>query len=386
MTSPTPGRHAATTLLLMLVTAATLHEAKAQEEDTRESKAQSSTAITGGAAAASERARQKRAEAKTKQAVPALFPGTTRVEPKAQGTVPGGKILKRLVERYDARDLAGVETELQALLALSPNAYEKSFAYQVAANAAADASNTAKAIDYFQKAIDADGLDNNGHFQVMYNLAVVQYQAAKPADALVTLDRYLRESKSEKTEELALKAGLLAELQRPTEAIAIYDTLLARNPADKKVLMNAVALYQQANQQAKANALLADGFARGLLTEPNEYRAVYVGLIMDGKIDAALKVIDAGLAKGAIKPSPELARDYAYMAQTAYSQQKVPFAIELFKRAAPMSSDGEIWMNLARVYSNEKRIADAKQAAREAVAKGLKKPEDANRILALPGK
>ena len=42
-------------------------------------------------------------------------------------------------------------------------------------------------------------------------------------------------------------------------------------------------------------------------------------------------------------------------------------------------------LNLARVLRNESRIAEAKAAAKEALAKGVKKPKDANAILALPG-
>lgn len=366
---------------------AAMAPAWAQEDAEIKERAKNSTAISGGAAAASERARQQREQKQRKSETPPLYPAATRKEPAAESSSEGAKHLKRMIELLDAHDAAGLDAELQALLAKpSANAYDKSFAYQVAANAAADAKRDEQALDYFQKALDANGLDNNGHYQVMYNLAVMQYQAGHPDLALKTLDRFLDETKSDKPDQLGFKAGLLADLKRPAEAVAIYDSLLAKNPGDKKTLMNAVSLYQQAGQDERANALMLDAYNKGMLTTAQEYRALYVGYLMAGKVDEALKIIDAGTAKGVLTPSPDLARDYAYAAQTAYGAGKPALAIDLFKRAAPMAADGETWLNLARVYSNEKRISDAKAAAQQALAKGLKKPEDAKRILALPGK
>lgn len=377
----------AAAVLLFGVAGALAPVAQAQEDD-YEDRARATNAISGGAAAASERARQKREQKKAdKEQSPPMFPGATRAEPKAQSSKAGAKHLQKMIELLDKKDFAGVDTELQALLAESGvNEYDRSFGYQVAANAASDASQLDKALGYFQKALESNGLDNNGHFQVMYNLAVVQFQAGKTEQALATLDRYLAETKDNSAERLGFKAGLLADLKRTNEAVAILEGLLAQNPGDKKTLMNVVSLYQQAGQDAKATALLNDAFAKGLLATAQEYRTLYVGYIMDGKLDDALRVIDAGIAKGIVTPSPDLARDYAYIAQTAYSQNKVPMAIDLFKRAAPMAADGEVWLNLARVYSNEKRISDAKTAAKEALAKGVKKPQDAQRIIDLPGK
>ena len=44
-----------------------------------------------------------------------------------------------------------------------------------------------KAADYFAKAVAANGLDNDSHFNTMYNLAVIQYGNDKYAEALATI-------------------------------------------------------------------------------------------------------------------------------------------------------------------------------------------------------
>lgn len=389
MNAPTLRRRALAAAFAAITASLVALPAHAQEEDDLKDRAKRSTSISGGAAAASERARAKREQKQQKQSTSAapMFPAATREQPKAQTSAKGGKRLESLIARYDAKDLAAVEAEVQAIAAAADaNAYEKSFAYQVAANASADAGEEAKAVGYFQKALDANGLDNNGHYQVMYNLTVLQYQAEQYAPALATLDRFLAETKSEAPEHQSLRAALLSQSGNVAAASAVYEALLAKNPRDKKVLMNTVALYQQADNYAKANQLLATAFEQGLLDQPNEYRGLYVGYIMENKFEQALAVIEKGIAAGVVKPSPELAKDLAYMGQNAYGAQKVQFAVDMFKRAAPMAADGEVWLNLARIYSNEKRYAEAKDAARQAVAKGLRKPQDAQRILALPGK
>ena len=57
---------------------------------------------------------------------------------------------------------------------------------------------------------------------------------------------------------------------------------------------------------------------------------------------------------------------------------------EAWQKAAPLSKDGETYLNLARVLWQEGRIPEAKVAARAALDKGLKKPDDAKKIIALP--
>lgn len=379
MKNALPRISALATVLMVLLTAVPAVHA---QEDEYEKKG--TLRHSGGAEGASERGRERAAKKQNPVAAP-LYPLATRVAPKSESSAKGGKILKKMIEQYDANDYAGVEATLPEL-AESTNPYERAFAFQLAANAAAGANDDAKAIGYFQKAVDANGLDNNGHYQVMYNLAVTQYQLDRYADALVTMNRLLEETKADKPEWLSLKAAMLSNLDRPAEASAIYDQLLAKNPNDRKTLMNAVALYQQADNFDKANALLADALKRGLLTEPKEYRALYVGYLNQDKIDEALKVIEQGTASGVIKPSPEMAKDYSYIGQVAYSNDKTALAIDMFKRAASMASDGEPSLNLAKVYVNEQRIGEAKAAAQVAITKGVKNPAEAKKILALPGK
>ena len=215
----------------------------------------------------------------------------------------------------------------------------------------------------------------------MYNLAVIQYGNEKYADALATLDRFLAETKSEDPNHAAFRAGILANLGRNDEAAAVYKDLVSKNPADKRLLMNAVATLQGADKFDQANVLLEDAYKRGMLTEEKELRSLYIGYMNADRYKDAEAVIEDGIAKGILKPGPDLAKGYVILAQNAYYKGSDKDAIRLYQKAAPMAADGEAYLNLAKVLSNSGKKADAKVAAQKALDKGVKKPDEAKKLL-----
>jgi len=315
-----------------------------------------------------------------------LFPGATRVSPALEATKSGGKALNAIVALSQAKQYPQAIQQAKALASASSNAYERGFAYQLAANAAADSGDNEKAAGFFKQALDSNGLDNDDHYQVMYNLAVTQYQTKHFAEALATLERLMTETKADAPEYTTLKAGLLADLGRPQDAAALYEQAYARDPGNTKALMNAVAAHQQANEFAKANALLAAAQKKGALTDASQYRALYVGYLNDNKPGDAVAVIDEGIAKGVLKPSPDLAQAYSILAQNAYAAGDAATAIAMYQRAAPMAADGEASLNLARVLYNEKRLPEARQAAQQALQKGVKNSAEASKLAGQTGK
>lgn len=334
-----------------------------------------------------ERARRRaelgKGQQKVEEAKPALYPNATRQSPEVKASPKLIKQLQELQARYEKDDWAGVIAKAEELAAMpSANAYEKSFAYSMAGNAAANMDDQTRAGEFFAKAVDANGMENDGHFSTMYNLAIIQFSNEKYADSLKTMDRFLVETKSEKPEHLAFRAGVLANLERNDEAAAIYKDLIAKNPDDKRLLMNAVAALQNADKFDEANVLLENAYKRGMLTEKREIRALYIGYMNAQRWNDAQKVIEEGVAKGVLQADADLGRDYQILAQNAYMDDKIPLAIELYKRAAPLAADGEAYLNLAKVLDYAERKAEAKAAAKQALEKGIKKPEEANRILA----
>ena len=217
-------------------------------------------------------------EAKQAEEKPAKYPNTTRVAPEAKASGKTVKQLQALQEKYQKEDMAGVIAKAEEIAAMpAAGAYEKSFAYSMAGNAAADLDDQVRAADYFGKAVAANGLDNDSHFNTMYNHAVILFGNEKYAEALAIVDRFLAETRSDKPEYQSFRAGILANLDRNEEAAAIYKELVAKNPTDKRILMNAVAALQGADKFDQANALLEDAYKRGMLSEERELRWLYIG-------------------------------------------------------------------------------------------------------------
>ena len=319
---------------------------------------------------------------KTQEEVASLYPNATRQSPEAMAKGKGLKELQDLQALYEKQDSAAVIAKAEQIANRGDaNAYEKSFAYQLAGTAAADLNDEAKAAEYFKKAVETNGLDNNSHYQVMYNLAAVQYGQQKYADALATLERYLAETREDKPEHQSLRASILGSMGRNAEAAKIFEELVARNPNDKRVLMNAVASYQQADQFDKASVLLEGAYKRGQLTEAKELRALYVGYMNTERWKDAQAVIDDGMAKGILSASPELAKDLMVLAQNAYYKGSDKEAVELYRKAAPMAADGEAYLNLAKILRDQGKAAEAKAAAQQALDKGLQRPDEAKQII-----
>jgi hypothetical protein len=314
---------------------------------------------------------------------PALYPQATRAEPEAKASRNGLKRLQKLQEAYQKQDDAEV-LKLSAEITgdAASNAYEKAFAYQLAGSAASNQGDQAAAAGDFAKAVEANGLPNNDHYTAMFNLAVTQYGLDRFPDALATLDRFLAETKTDKPEAMSLKGGILMNMERYDDAAALYSGLLAAKPDDRTLRMNAVAAYQNANQPEKAVALLAEAQAKGLLTTKDEYRALYVSYINADRDKEAGKVVEDGVAKGILQPSPELAKDYMVLGQKAYYADDTATAIAMYQKAAPMAADGEAALNLARLYAEAGRNAEAKAAAQQALDKGVKDTAGAKKIVA----
>lgn len=328
--------------------------------------------------------------------------------------------LQKMVDLYDddkAQEAIAAANEIIANQAF--NAYDHAFAAQIAAQASYDNDDAAGAKKYLQQAIDFDGLDNNSHFGAMYMLAQLQLQDDQYAESLKTLDRFFAETKSTKPEQLVLKGNALYRLERYPEAATVLkqaidtspdpkpewqqllmatyaesgnaaeatkmaEAVAAKNPGDKRAQMNLAAVYQQADMLDKSAAVLEKLRAAGQLTEDREYRQLYATYLnMDGREKDAIGVINEGLEKGVLKPDYQ---SYVALAQANYFADQFGPAIDAYKKAAPLAPDGETYLNLARVLWQEDRIPEAKEAARQAVAKGVKKPDDAKKILALPGK
>ena len=345
-----------------------------------------------------------------------LYPESTRTAPTERASQRMGGQLNKLGTALDKEDNAQVRQIADEVIANArANNYDKAYAAQLAANAAYNDDDLAAAKTYLVQAVELDALDNNAHFQSLMMLAQLQAQDEEYEQALATLDRYLEGSQSSKADDLALKGQILVQAGRPQDAIpvlrqaidaaetpnmgwtqalmaAYLDTentaeatrlaeqIAAASPGDKRSQLNLASMHIQADNSAEAIAIMERLRAEGQLTEDREYRNLFaLHLNTEGGEPKAIEVINEGLEKGVLEGNHQT---YLALGQAYYFSEQVAPAIDAYQKAAPLAENGETYLNLARILFNEDRIPEAKQAAQQALDKGVRNPDEARKLLA----
>ena len=362
--------------------------------------------LVAAAPAEAQRGRRGQQEAKKEQ----LFPNATREERSQKAAPRMQRDMAKLMKAYEEEKFSEVVSVGESVVNnKSAGAYEKSWAYQLIGIAKAELNDYPGAIEAYRKSLEANGLDNNAHFQIMLQLGQLQYQEDKFDDALATLDRVLSETRKEDPQTLALKGGILYQTERYDEAAtvlkraieldggahdnwvqmllasyinaekfdqatALGEELLAKKPDDARLLFNVATMYAQNDQYDKATGLLETGRGRGLLDEKG-YRQLYALYSnMEGHEAKAIDVINDGLGKNILKPGVDI---YTALGQAYYFSDQIPQAIDAYQKGVPLATDGEMALNLSRLLSNEERYAESRKMAQDALAKGIRRPGDA---------
>lgn len=362
------------------------------------------------------RARQSQQGGKANAAVEVKYPNATREEPPAKTSARVGPRLQRLLEAHDKDDLEGVQKLVDEIIAnTNANEYDKSMAYRILGSAKV-ATDAPGAIDAFTKALETNGLGNNDHFEVMWIIAQLQAQEDNYDESIAMIDRLQAETGAQAPEQLGLKGQLryqqeryqeaaealqaaiaAADEPRPewsqalvaayvetgngAEAVRLAEQLAANAPDDRRSQLNLAGIYIQNDQEDKAIAVYERMRAAGQLTEASEYRnlmLLYLGA--ENQEQKAIAVINEGLEKGIL---PETHETYSLLGQAYYFSDQMDQAIEAYRKAAPLAPDGEAYLNLAKTLWAEGRIPEAKQAAQQALDKGVKSRTDAQTILKL---
>ena len=348
---------------------------------------------------------------------PAMFPNATREAPEGRVSSRLQRRMNAMIEALnDDEDPAAALVIAEEILANErANAYEKSLAAQVAGSAAADLDDLPRSIAFLERAIAENGLDNEAHYSAMQNLAVSQLNNEQAVEAIATLQRLISETNTGNAEiHYALAGAFLQaeqypqgiealqsaiglanpprpewrrllmsahlEADNPTEASKVGEALLAETPDDKRLVLTLASAYLDLEQPDKAIALLEGARSRGLFTEARDYETLYALYFnADNREKDVIAVIQEGLSKGLLKRD---LRTLSALAQAAYFADDMALSIATYQEAAALDPKGDTGLNLAKVLSAEARDADARDAAKAALAKGVGNPGDAWMVIA----
>lgn len=331
------------------------------------------------------------------------YPNATRAEPKAVMSQREQKDLSK------ASDLVNDDKGAEALPIIEKvlenakiSKYAEAFGQQLVGRIYWDQDKEDEAIAATSKAIDSDGLPNNNHFGLMYQLAQMQVQSEKYADALVTLDRFEKETGKVGADQFALKGNVHYRLEKYPEAIdsmkkAIaasetpneswnqilmasyfeldqYDEaaklaqeLIAKNPGDIKQIKQLATIYINADNYPKAIEVLSKAKNDGLITGSDDYMQLAKLYGSADKPKEASAVLKEGLDKGIVKPALDV---YRLQGDLCSQYDDDACSIEAYGKASPMATDGNVDYQLGYMLYYADRNTEAKAALDRAISKG----------------
>ena len=346
-----------------------------------------------------------------------LFPKATRLDPSigVSSTDMDEAISKLLaVVNANKNNDQAIEMGQKIVGSHDANRYDRAIAEQAIGYAYLNKGDRAKGVEYLQKSLAEDVLPNNEYYPLMLQIAKAQIGAGQTDAGLATLDRVVAETKEDKPEYNGIRGRVYyskkdyanaaltlqkvldsaaqpdpsvqqmllssyVELKQPDRAEKVGEDIVHAHPGDKTAIMNLAAIYQQVGQPSKTIALLDDARKRGLLTDAADYRKLYVLYSnIKGHENESAAVIDEGLQKGILQPNEEV---YTVLAEDYYFTDQIPQALDAYRKADAVSSDGEAELNVAKILNNQGKAAEAKAAAVRALQKGIKHPADAHGII-----
>jgi predicted Zn-dependent protease len=360
------------------------------------------------------------------------FPNATRKEPKTDMSQAAQKKLSEAYAEIDKNQPDKAEALLNEVLSnAKATNYEKAAAYAGLAGIAWERDKPEDAIQFNQKAIALDALDNRGHFGALYQVAQLQLQEEHYNESLAAIDQWLNLTRAEKPDAYAIRGNAMYRLERYpeaaeamkkaialspkpsdswiqilmasytdaenyTEAAKMGEEMLAKDPNNKKIMLQLASIYMQnksgdkgAQKQSdeKALAVLEGAYKRGLLTEERELKQLYQSYNYLDQPEKAAEVINAGLTKGVLKQNADtfkgLADAYELSAEAAQKSKDETRRKELsgkaadaYGKAAALTPDsGDLDMTQGQLLLDLDRFAEAKTALNTALKKGHLKRE-----------
>lgn len=354
--------------------------------------------------------KQKDKEQKNKdqqQEVP-RYPLATREPASTKGTPGLAKLRNQMITSFqkgkdEDANVAAAKLETDA----TASANDRAVALQVKLLLInkKDNNNNAAAIPLLEDIIKADGLSNNDHYGFMQQLSQRYLIDQDYQNALDMANKFINETKTESKEILSVKGNSLFRLKKFQETIPVLEKahaqdsanvavtqMLSRAYAETGQLDKAAALtktlsqttgndratkvdlaitYRDAKQYEQAADVIEELRKTNQLVEERDYlTAMNVYSAMKNKEQDMVAVVQEGLDKGILKPT---ASNYNVLAEAYYYSGRddgIDKAIINWTKAAPISKDGAVYLNLAIVQCQEEKWAACKESATRAIAKG----------------
>jgi tetratricopeptide (TPR) repeat protein len=342
-----------------------------------------------------------------------MAPGPAAAQPRAEAErrePAGAMISERAFRRFEAltdlytdgryrEALAAVDAYLGAEL----NDYERALGEQMRGYVLVALERLDEATRHFEEALRLDALPGNAHFSTMKSLAQLYAATGRWRDAVDTLSRYLGHQAEPAPEDGVLMARNLVELGRHRDALPwvrnaiaaaggqapeswhqlelaihfetedyrralnVLAVLVARWPDRLRYWEMMAGAHQELGQQAEALAALLAAYHGGLvIEEPKILNLVRMSLRAQSPYLAG-RILQRAIDEGRVAAS---ASHLELLLQAWIAAREYDRAAAVVERLAPMTGNGELHVQQARLAMEQGRWQDSLEAARRGLELG----------------
>ncbi|MEO7013052.1 MAG: tetratricopeptide repeat protein [Dokdonella sp.] len=331
------------------------------------------------------------------------YPNTTRSEPKATMSASESRDLSKAADLVnDGKNDEAQPLIEKALAGKKISAYAEAFAQQLLGRIYWDEEKEDQALAATSKAIELNALPNNAHFGLMYQLAQMQVQTEKYAEAQKTLERFKTEAGVETADQIALLGNIyyrldkfqeaadtmkraiaaseepkeswnqilmasLFELNQYGEAARVVQAQLAKTPNDIKLLKQLATIYINDDKYPQAIEVLSKAKEKGLITSQEDYVQLAKLYANAEKPKESAATLNEGIANGKVTADYEINK---LLGDVCSQAEDEPCAIAAYEKASAQSKDGNADYQLGYMLFYAERLPEAKAALERAIKKG----------------
>lgn len=333
-------------------------------------------------------------------------------QPEAERREPGVMMGERAFRRFD--NLTELYTEgkyQEALTAVQNylagtnlNAYERAMGEQIYGFTLIALDRVDEAVPRFERAIELDALSNRAHFDMMKSLAqlyasreqwqksidmmteYLRYQPEPtPADSIMMgqnyaqMERYrealpwirraIQNAEDGKPPEswLQLELAIHFELRDYRAGLRVLNTLVARWPERLRYWETMAGAHQELNEDVEALAALMTAYNAGLIREqPKILSLARTSMYVELPFQAG-QILSQAIDQGIVEANESNLR---LLLQAWTSAREYDRAGRVIDRLAPMTGEGDLFMQKARLMMEQNEWQQTIDAARQALELG----------------
>lgn len=328
------------------------------------------------------------------------------IERKDPGVLMGERAFRRfetIQELFSENRYQETLTAVQNYLATDLNPYERAMGEQIYGFTLISLDRLNEAVPRFEKAIELNALPNNAHFSMMRSLAqlyasreewqksidmMTQYLRYQPTpspedsimmaqnyaqmnryrEALPWVDRAIAEGGAKAQESwYQLKLAIYFELKDYRGALPVLKILASRWPNKLTYWETMAGAHQELNQDSDALAALMTAYDGGLITtQPKLLNLVRMSMYLELPYQGG-QILAKAMEAGQVEAN---AANLRLLLSAWTSAREYDRAGAVIDRLAPMTGEGDLFVQKARLMMEQNQWQPTVDAARKALELG----------------